>query len=272
MNHNLCFRSKEPASVHASKMTLIRNLIKSEEKYKQKYKKLERSIMDAETINAEPLVDSDESPTLSNSHIVGTLGEHSRHNRENQKRKVPATGFDHRNETNVKYIRHLTSLFDRLIIEVSTPGYQIGQRSRERIRFHVYEARSGEISQLYNLHGKSMIDQTLKINDRDPDNHTTPADFHEGQRQKQKRRREDHENSTESHKTRRRGDRRNQDLVSLRHHEESTHSRQSPPWQRQNALNEFFISGKGIHREVLKQEICAFLGPEAYCRPSTYNV
>lgn len=44
------------------------------------------------------------------------------------------------------------------------------------------------------------------------------------------------------------------------------------PKQRQDALNEFFVSGEGIHREVLQREICKYLGPEAYSRPSTYNV
>ena len=253
-------------------MTLIRDLIKSKQKYVQKYEKLKRSIMDAETMNTEPVVDSDESPTLSNSRIVGNLGEHSSNDRENQTRRLPAIASDHKNETNVKYVRHLMSLFDRLIIEVNTPGYQIGQRSRERIRFHVYEARSGEVSQLYLLHGKPMIDQTLKINDFDPENHLTPADFQEGRRQKQKRQREDRENSTESHTTRRRRNRHSQDLVSRRYPEDSTHSGPSPLRQRQDDLNEFFMSGEGIHREVLQQEICGFLGPEAYFRPSTYNV
>ena len=41
---------------------------------------------------------------------------------------------------------------------------------------------------------------------------------------------------------------------------------------RQDALNEFFVNGEGIHREVLQREICKYLGPEAYSRPSTYNV
>jgi len=37
-------------------------------------------------------------------------------------------------------------------------------------------------------------------------------------------------------------------------------------------LNEFFVDGQGINREVLQREICRFLGPEAHSRPSTYNV
>ena len=37
-------------------------------------------------------------------------------------------------------------------------------------------------------------------------------------------------------------------------------------------LNEFFVDGHGIHREVMQTEICKDLGPEAYSRPSTYNV
>lgn len=37
-------------------------------------------------------------------------------------------------------------------------------------------------------------------------------------------------------------------------------------------LNEFFVSGEGIHRDVMQREICKYLGPEAYSRPGTYNV
>ena len=39
-----------------------------------------------------------------------------------------------------------------------------------------------------------------------------------------------------------------------------------------DALNDFFIEGEGIHREVLQREICKYLGPEAYSRPGSYNV
>ena len=37
-------------------------------------------------------------------------------------------------------------------------------------------------------------------------------------------------------------------------------------------LNEFFVDGARIHREVMQREICRFLGPEAYCKPYSYNV
>ncbi len=37
-------------------------------------------------------------------------------------------------------------------------------------------------------------------------------------------------------------------------------------------LNEFFVDGAGIHREVMQREICKFLGPEAYSKPHSYNV
>ena len=40
----------------------------------------------------------------------------------------------------------------------------------------------------------------------------------------------------------------------------------------QEGLKEFFVSGEGIHREVLQREIRNYLGPEAHSRPSTYNV
>ncbi|KAK3172671.1 hypothetical protein OEA41_005995 [Lepraria neglecta] len=36
-------------------------------------------------------------------------------------------------------------------------------------------------------------------------------------------------------------------------------------------LNEFFVDGQGIHREVMQREICKYLGPEAHSRPSKYN-
>ena len=52
--------------------------------------------------------------------------------------------------------------------------------------------------------------------------------------------------------------------------------RQEPP-QREPArqakqLNEYFIDGEGINREVLQIDICKHLGPEATSRPGTYNV
>lgn len=40
----------------------------------------------------------------------------------------------------------------------------------------------------------------------------------------------------------------------------------------ETGLNEFFVSGEGIHRDVMQREICKYLGPEAYSRPGTYNV
>ncbi len=50
--------------------------------------------------------------------------------------------------------------------------------------------------------------------------------------------------------------------------------RDDPPSRsgRGEALNDFFMDGKGIHREVLQREICKYLGPEAFSRPYNYNV
>ena len=42
-----------------------------------------------------------------------------------------------------------------------------------------------------------------------------------------------------------------------------------PPLPR---LNQYFVNGDGIHREVMQRETCRFLGPEACCRPYSYNV
>ena len=44
------------------------------------------------------------------------------------------------------------------------------------------------------------------------------------------------------------------------------------PRPSRSKLNEFFICGDFIHREVLQREICKYLGPEASSRPSLYNV
>ena len=37
-------------------------------------------------------------------------------------------------------------------------------------------------------------------------------------------------------------------------------------------LNEYFVEGQGINRQVLQSEICRFLGPEATSRPAEYEV
>ncbi|KAL8843338.1 MAG: hypothetical protein Q9170_000196 [Blastenia crenularia] len=36
-------------------------------------------------------------------------------------------------------------------------------------------------------------------------------------------------------------------------------------------LNEFFVDGEGIHREVMQREICKYLGQDALSRPGHYN-
>lgn len=38
------------------------------------------------------------------------------------------------------------------------------------------------------------------------------------------------------------------------------------------ALNEFFVDGEGINREVLQKELCKYLGADALSRVGTYNV
>lgn len=44
------------------------------------------------------------------------------------------------------------------------------------------------------------------------------------------------------------------------------------PAPRGSSLNEFFINGEGIHREVMQREICKYLGSDAFSKPGTYNV
>ena len=41
---------------------------------------------------------------------------------------------------------------------------------------------------------------------------------------------------------------------------------------RGNNLNEYFVDGEGIHRDVMQRDICRYLGAEATCRPGSYNV
>ena len=50
--------------------------------------------------------------------------------------------------------------------------------------------------------------------------------------------------------------------------------RQEPrePVRRNEKLNEFFVDGDGIHRDVMQREICKYLGAEALSRPAEYNV
>ena len=46
----------------------------------------------------------------------------------------------------------------------------------------------------------------------------------------------------------------------------------APKPPRRAELNEFFVDGEGIHREVMQREICKYLGPDALSRPGQYNV
>jgi len=46
---------------------------------------------------------------------------------------------------------------------------------------------------------------------------------------------------------------------------------EAPAARTRAQLNEYFVEGEGIHREVLQMEICRYLGAEATCRPGEYN-
>lgn len=46
---------------------------------------------------------------------------------------------------------------------------------------------------------------------------------------------------------------------------------EAPATRNRAQLNEYFVEGDGIHREVLQMEICRYLGAEATCRPGEYN-
>ncbi|KAI4258783.1 MAG: hypothetical protein LQ352_001092 [Teloschistes flavicans] len=47
--------------------------------------------------------------------------------------------------------------------------------------------------------------------------------------------------------------------------------RDFPTSTRGAPLNEFFVDGEGIHREVMQRELCKYLGPDALSKPGTYN-
>ncbi|MCJ1372106.1 hypothetical protein MMC20_003327 [Loxospora ochrophaea] len=47
--------------------------------------------------------------------------------------------------------------------------------------------------------------------------------------------------------------------------------REQPREPRRLPLNEYFVDGEGIHREVMQMEICKYLGAEAISRPGEYN-
>ncbi|KAL8901724.1 MAG: hypothetical protein Q9192_000411 [Flavoplaca navasiana] len=52
---------------------------------------------------------------------------------------------------------------------------------------------------------------------------------------------------------------------------EPVRERDLPASSSRVALNEFFVDGEGIHREVMQRELCKFLGPDALSRPGNYN-
>ncbi len=165
---------------------------------------------------------------------------------------MPSIGdLNQQQETNLQYLHHLMSLFDHLIMAVNTPGYQIGLLSRYRISSHVDEARSSEINQLYHLHGKELIDQTLKNPLSNSTDHMMSVDHQAGNIVERTCQREGQENSAYIRKT----IRGNQGAVSTR-----------------DALKVSWIDGRRIHREVLQRNICNFLGPEARARPCFFNV
>lgn len=61
-----------------------------------------------------------------------------------------------------------------------------------------------------------------------------------------------------------------------------TRSPDSPPVRKRDdkkhrnalntGLNDYFIDGEGIHRDVLQRNICFMLGHEATSKPAEYNV
>lgn len=76
----------------------------------------------------------------------------------------------------------------------------------------------------------------------------------------------DRDDRRDRDRERRRGDERDPRREPIREREPARPSRGGG-----EGLNEFFIDGEGIHREVMQREICKYLGPEAFSRPGAYN-
>lgn len=196
---------------------------------------------------------------LADAHAVETTRGSSSQIRGNQRGRLSIADFNQEKETNLKYLDHLMSLFDRLIIEVDTPTYQIGLLSRHRIRSHVYTARSGEIDQLNYIHGTAVINHVLKAPNSTSGDRVTSADRQERDIAERKRRRDDYESSDHVSDTRRVFTKRNRDTS------RGTNSIREK-------LNLWFYDARHIHPEVLRSKLCPFLGPEAHSRPFVYNV
>ena len=72
-----------------------------------------------------------------------------------------------------------------------------------------------------------------------------------------------------------RGDRRRGDRPERPRDRGSPENTPPPPRQEKanrTGLNEYWIDGAGINREVLQRQICRMLGNEAKCKPDKYNV
>lgn len=69
-----------------------------------------------------------------------------------------------------------------------------------------------------------------------------------------------------------RGDRRPRKELERRTVRDDPPPRESKKAKGTSDLNNYFIKGEGIHREVLQKEICRFLGPEATSKPEEYKV
>ena len=84
--------------------------------------------------------------------------------------------------------------------------------------------------------------------------------------------RSDRERDRDDRRDRDRGERRRGDERDARREPAREREPTRPSRGGGDGLNEFFIDGEGIHREVMQREICKYLGPEAYSRPGAYNV
>ena len=121
----------------AGQTALVRDLIKSNQEYVRKYEELRHSITHTQLLDTQtPVLGFKVQDNLDfATHMT------------NEESHV-------KDETDSSDLHHFVSLFDRLQTEVNMPSYQIGSRSRSRVRKYISNAQHSEIKQLLRVHGE----------------------------------------------------------------------------------------------------------------------
>ena len=76
---------------------------------------------------------------------------------ERSVRSTPTATCNSEHETKLHCLKHLTSLFESLSSEISSPSYEIGSQTRFRIEKHISSARAIEIGLLSKVHSEAVV-------------------------------------------------------------------------------------------------------------------